>query len=145
MDLTIVALTFSGLWQQAALDSPIGSSLSEQSLWYCVGTLLCNIPAVLLPGLNLNGEAIQRQPIWMPKSADRAAIVVVMNVIGSMPGTTFRYVFNFAVFHTLAADLCGLAVLLCPLVSFFRSNQRKIVKRTSRGFPDCGQVSPSMV
>ncbi|PIL23733.1 hypothetical protein GSI_13483 [Ganoderma sinense ZZ0214-1] len=73
MDLTIVALTFCGLYQQAALDSPIGSSLSEQSLWYCVGTLLCNIPAVLLPGLNLN---------------------VVMNVLGSMPGTTFSVVMS---------------------------------------------------
>nr|VWO98832.1 AAA domain-containing protein [Ganoderma boninense] len=73
MDLTIVALTVCGLYQQAALDSPIGSSLSEQSLWYCVGTLLCNIPAVLLPGLNLN---------------------VVMNVLGSMPGTTFSVVMS---------------------------------------------------
>ncbi|KAI1790746.1 hypothetical protein LXA43DRAFT_469595 [Ganoderma leucocontextum] len=73
MDLTIVALTFCGLYQQAALDSPIGSSLSEQSLWYCVGTFLCNIPAVLLPGLNLN---------------------VVMNVIGSMPGTTFSVIMS---------------------------------------------------
>lgn len=68
MDLTIVALTFSGLYQQAALDSPIGSSLSEQSLWYCVGTLLCNIPAVLLPGLNLNGKTTKPPSASHPKT-----------------------------------------------------------------------------
>ncbi|TBU28925.1 hypothetical protein BD311DRAFT_306675 [Dichomitus squalens] len=73
MDLTILVLTFCGLWRIAALKSAIGSLLSEQCLWYCIGTFLCNIPAVILPILNLNA---------------------VMNVMASMPATTLSVVMS---------------------------------------------------
>ena len=58
MDLTVLVLTFFGLRRISALNSVIGNSLSEQCLWYCIGTFICNIPAVILPILNLNGEQL---------------------------------------------------------------------------------------
>ncbi|KAI0822630.1 hypothetical protein BC628DRAFT_1326658 [Trametes gibbosa] len=65
MDFVILVLTICGLWRKAALKSLIGTTLSEQCLWYCAGTFLINIPAAVFPILNLN---------------------VIMNVIFSMPG-----------------------------------------------------------
>ncbi|KAI0710378.1 hypothetical protein C8T65DRAFT_648153 [Cerioporus squamosus] len=73
MDLTILILTVTGLWRKGALRSAIGASLSEQCLWYVVGTFVVTIPAVVLPALNLN---------------------VIMNFIASIPATTFSVVMS---------------------------------------------------
>lgn len=74
MDLAILMLTVCGLWRKGALRSAIGASLSEQCLWYVVGTFVVTVPAVVslsnlvsqktraelgvqvLPALNLNGK-----------------------------------------------------------------------------------------
>ncbi|KAH9946363.1 uncharacterized protein BXZ73DRAFT_73138 [Epithele typhae] len=64
MDLAVLVLTICGLWKAAALQSPLGSTLSEQCIWYCAVTFVVTIPAVVLPALKLN---------------------VVMNVVASMP------------------------------------------------------------
>lgn len=47
MDLAILVLTICGLWRKAALKSMIGTTLSEQCLWYCAATFLVNIPAAV--------------------------------------------------------------------------------------------------
>ncbi|OSD02783.1 hypothetical protein PYCCODRAFT_304066 [Trametes coccinea BRFM310] len=67
MDFTILCLTICGLWRKAALQSSIGTTLSEQCLWYCAATFLVNLPAAIFPILNLN---------------------VIMNVMFSMPAAT---------------------------------------------------------
>ncbi|RPD65841.1 hypothetical protein L226DRAFT_529978 [Lentinus tigrinus ALCF2SS1-7] len=83
MDLAILILTVCGLWRKGALRSAIGASLSEQCLWYVVGTFVVTIPAVVLPALNLN---------------------VIMNVIASMPATTFSVVMSSAAVLSLKPE-----------------------------------------
>ncbi|TFK82650.1 hypothetical protein K466DRAFT_556261 [Polyporus arcularius HHB13444] len=83
MDLAILMLTVAGLWRKGALKSAIGASLSEQCLWYVVGTFVVTIPAVVLPALNLN---------------------VIMNVIASMPATTLSVVMSSAAVLSLKPE-----------------------------------------
>ncbi|KAI0747836.1 hypothetical protein C8Q80DRAFT_1168698 [Daedaleopsis nitida] len=83
MDLAILVLTICGLWRKAALKSAIGGALSEQCLWYCMGTFICNIPAVVLPMMNLN---------------------LIMNVIASMPATTFSVIMSSAAVLSLQPE-----------------------------------------
>ncbi|KAJ8482053.1 hypothetical protein ONZ51_g5615 [Trametes cubensis] len=91
MDLTILILTICGLWRKAALRSDIGTNLSEQCLWYCAATFLINIPAAVLPILNLN---------------------VIMNVMLSMsdeahsrhPATTVSVIMSSAAVLSLQPD-----------------------------------------
>ncbi|KAI0664569.1 hypothetical protein C8Q70DRAFT_21 [Cubamyces menziesii] len=83
MDLTILILTICGLWRKAALRSDIGTNLSEQCLWYCAATFLINIPAAVLPILNLN---------------------VIMNVMLSMSATTVSVIMSSAAVLSLQPD-----------------------------------------
>ncbi|KAI0637264.1 hypothetical protein C8Q77DRAFT_558072 [Trametes polyzona] len=83
MDLAVLILTVCGLWRKAALRSNIGTSLSEQCLWYCVATFLVNIPAAVFPILNLN---------------------VIMNVIISMPATTVSVIMSSAAVLSLEPE-----------------------------------------
>ncbi|KAI0646782.1 hypothetical protein C8Q79DRAFT_956442 [Trametes meyenii] len=83
MDFTILVLTVCGLWRKRALHSDIGTTLSEQCLWYCAATFLVNIPAVVLPILNLNP---------------------VMNVIASMPATTVSVIMSSAAVLSLKPE-----------------------------------------
>ncbi|KAI0332095.1 hypothetical protein GY45DRAFT_1400271 [Cubamyces sp. BRFM 1775] len=84
MDLTILILTVCGLWRKSALRSDIGTNLSEQCLWYCAATFLVNIPAAVLPILNLN---------------------VIMNVMLSMSATTVSVIMSSAAVLSLQPDL----------------------------------------
>ncbi|KAI0670662.1 hypothetical protein C8Q78DRAFT_138810 [Trametes maxima] len=83
MDFTILVLTVCGLWRKRALQSDIGTTLSEQCLWYCAATFLVNIPAVVFPILNLNA---------------------VMNVIASMPATTVSVIMSSAAVLSLKPE-----------------------------------------
>ncbi|KAI0713277.1 hypothetical protein C8Q76DRAFT_730906 [Earliella scabrosa] len=83
MDLAILVLTICGLWRKGALKSAIGGALSGQCLWYCAGTFVCNIPAVVFPILNLN---------------------VIMNVLASMPATTFSVIMSSAAVLSLRPE-----------------------------------------
>ncbi|KAL1947540.1 hypothetical protein VTO73DRAFT_13264 [Trametes versicolor] len=83
MDLAILVLTICGLWRKAALKSMIGTTLSEQCLWYCAATFLVNIPAAVFPIMNLN---------------------VIMNVIASMPATTVSVIMSSAAVLSLEPE-----------------------------------------
>ena len=47
LEFTILVLTLRGLVKTAALVSVIGSTISEQALWYCAAAFLLTIPAVV--------------------------------------------------------------------------------------------------
>ncbi|KAL7283156.1 hypothetical protein ACG7TL_002582 [Trametes sanguinea] len=86
MDFTILCLTICGLWRKAALQSSIGTTLSEQCLWYCAATFLVNLPAAIFPILNLN---------------------VIMNVMFSMPAATVSVITSSAAVLSLKPEQSG--------------------------------------
>ncbi|KAI9056691.1 hypothetical protein FKP32DRAFT_1639193 [Trametes sanguinea] len=86
MDFTILCLTVCGLWRKAALQSSIGTTLSEQCLWYCAATFLVNLPAAIFPILNLN---------------------VIMNVMFSMPAATVSVITSSAAVLSLKPEQSG--------------------------------------
>lgn len=47
LEFTVLILTVCGLWKKAALDTRIGLTLRDQCLWYCIGSFVCTIPAVV--------------------------------------------------------------------------------------------------
>ena len=49
MELAILIMTIVGLLKKGALATRIGYALSEQCVWYCAGSFLCTVPAVVRP------------------------------------------------------------------------------------------------
>ena len=49
MELSILIMTIVGLLKKGALATRIGCALSEQCVWYCAGSFLCTVPAVVRP------------------------------------------------------------------------------------------------